>query len=76
MYYCIHCRIKTKPVSESQVVCTTKKGREYLQEICDVCKKKKSVFVKAAVLAGLPPMKTAAPNKKERKIKHKTESIV
>ena len=69
MYYCIHCRTKTNPVPKSQVVCKTRKGREYLQEICSICTKKKSVFVTAAVLSGIPSLEADTPIKKVRKTK-------
>ena len=75
MYYCIHCQTKTNSFPKSQVVCKTRKGYEYLQEICDICKKK-SVFLKAAILPSLSLIKTAALRKKECKIKNKTESII
>ena len=59
LFYCLKCKDRTNPKSNSQKVVQYQTGRKRLAEVCNSCAKNKSCFISAEVYktlqkAGVP----------------------
>jgi len=83
VFYCLKCKDRTNPKSNSQRVIQYETGRKRLTEICNICAKNKSCFLSAETYenlqkAGIPTVDggvlPAPQRRKKRNKKTKVES--
>ena len=83
VFYCLKCKDRTNPKSNSQKVIQYETGRKRLAKVCSICTKNKSCFIsseayKTLQKAGIPTVDRgvlpASQRRKKRNKKAKVES--